>query len=432
VRRRRNTSNANGERGIVILLVAVFLLFVVGAMAVLAIDVVTFYTARSETQLAADGAALAAARVLANSGATSVNNPSVQLLAQSLATSTAMQVAAQNKIGGKPVNSTADVVVNYSAGLGGDYNPRVQVTVTRTDLPTFFARIFGQTQLTVSRSAIAEAYNPSGTTVSLGTGGPIAPVCVKPWLLPNVDPTGGGGAIFNPSGAIIDPTLVGKTWNGLASECSGDCSGGISPVAAGQYYPAAYDVAGADPQAFPVPTQSLPTGSAGFNSYQLAVAGCVPRPISCGTNADFKIDSIGYGPTRDADTVQAARILIHDNAADGDSDSIDPASSTVPFQFVAGIANPITNAIGQKVMISDSLVTVPVFKSGGVGTAVASPVQVVGFLQLFLNPLGNTIAGTTVPATIINMAGCGETAAGQPVLGTGTSAIPVRLVAQSP
>jgi uncharacterized membrane protein len=43
-------------------LVSVFMLFVMGAMAALSIDVVTLYTARSEAQLAADGAALAGAR----------------------------------------------------------------------------------------------------------------------------------------------------------------------------------------------------------------------------------------------------------------------------------------------------------------------------------------------------------------------------------
>ncbi len=47
------------------------MLFVVGAMAALSIDVVTLYTARSEAQLVADAAALAGARVLANSGVTS-------------------------------------------------------------------------------------------------------------------------------------------------------------------------------------------------------------------------------------------------------------------------------------------------------------------------------------------------------------------------
>ncbi|HLM79633.1 MAG TPA: pilus assembly protein TadG-related protein [Terriglobales bacterium] len=44
------------------------MLFVIGAMAALSIDEVTLYTARSEAQLAADAAALAGARVLANSG----------------------------------------------------------------------------------------------------------------------------------------------------------------------------------------------------------------------------------------------------------------------------------------------------------------------------------------------------------------------------
>ena len=45
---------APGEQGIVIVLVAVVMLFVIGAMAALSIDVVTLYTARSEAQLAAE------------------------------------------------------------------------------------------------------------------------------------------------------------------------------------------------------------------------------------------------------------------------------------------------------------------------------------------------------------------------------------------
>jgi len=48
------------------MLVAVVMLFVVGAMAALSIDVVTLYTARSEAQLAADSAALAGARQFGN------------------------------------------------------------------------------------------------------------------------------------------------------------------------------------------------------------------------------------------------------------------------------------------------------------------------------------------------------------------------------
>jgi len=396
-------------------------------MAALAIDVVTFYTARSEAQLAADGAALAGARVMANSGATS-NPPALDLQAQTLAVATAKQVAAQNTVGGKPVNPAAvDVVFVPTPGQG--YNPRVKVTITRGDLPTFFARIWGYTQVAVTVSSTAEAYNPSGASTSPEGGGPIAPVCVKPWLLPNLDPIGSVSPIFNASGAIVNNDLVGQSWQ-LEDNC--DSCGGLPGPTAGKYYPAAIDPGATDPEEFPVPTQSLPACSSAFpsNLYQLAVAGCVQRPIACGANANFKIDINPYTPTttdRNTDTVQAARCLIHDKGVAGNSDSIDPTwTMGEPLQFLAGNANPVAAAAGKNVLVSDSLVTVPIFNNSG---PVTSPVQVIGFLQLFLNPTGTTVAGPQIPATIVNMAGCGNTATGQPVLGIGASAIPVRLVA---
>src|SRR5271168_4324553 len=97
--RRRNISRRRSDRGVVITLVAVFILFVVGAMAALSIDVVTLYTARSEAQLAADAAALAAARALANSGATSnsIYMPAAEIMASSIA----VQVAQSSLVGGR-------------------------------------------------------------------------------------------------------------------------------------------------------------------------------------------------------------------------------------------------------------------------------------------------------------------------------------------
>jgi len=71
-----------GERGQTILLVAVSIVSLL-AMAALAIDVVTLYTARSETQRAADAAALAGAKAFVDSGVTSdPTNSSIQALAQ--------------------------------------------------------------------------------------------------------------------------------------------------------------------------------------------------------------------------------------------------------------------------------------------------------------------------------------------------------------
>jgi hypothetical protein len=62
-------------------------------------------------------------------------------------------------------------------------NPKITVTVQRTGLPTFFARIWGAGANSLSSTAKAEAYNPSGSTF------PIEVKSVKPWLIPNCDPT---------------------------------------------------------------------------------------------------------------------------------------------------------------------------------------------------------------------------------------------------
>jgi hypothetical protein len=79
-------------------------------------------------------------------------------------------------------------------------------------------------------------------------------------------------------------------------------------------------------------------------------------------------------------------------------------------------------------MVSDSLVTVPVFDSSAWSTT-ATGVQVIGFAQLFLNPDGLAPAPAgPIHATIVNLAGCGTSATGRPILGNGASAIPVRLV----
>jgi hypothetical protein len=425
----------------VIVLVAVVMLFVVGAMAALSIDVVTIYTARSEAQLAADAGALAGARVFANSGVTSDASRRSTRNARNLATMIATQVASQNVVGGRTLKTTEVTVTFPNVGSQAfDTNPHVTVQTQRTDLPTFFARIWGRTANTVTASATAEAYNPSGANRLGETTIPVAPICVKPWLLPNINPTGTSltTAIFDSSGAIVSPTLVGKGWpntintNGIYSLCNGgDCSlgnGGITPVAPGAYYPGAIDAAD-----FPAPTQALPACSSGFTTpYQFAVAGCVQQPILCGANSSINIDTTSYGTTRDADTVAAAQCLIHYVTSPGDSDSIDQTTIPIrpPLQFVAGNQNPVTGAVGNDVMVSDSLVTIPVINNPLPNTP-TNPVQVIGFLQVFLNPSASSSMpppNNQIPATIINMAGCGTSATGQPILGNGASPVAVRLI----
>ncbi len=291
MRRTPSDSGRNQEQGIIITLVAIFMLFVVGAMAALSIDVVTFYTARSEAQVAADSAALAAARVLANSGMTSSTGTTTNTFpvaaTETLAATIATQVAQQNPVGGSTL-AASQISVSFSNDSSPVLNnPLVTVKVTRTNLPTFFARIWGTTAVTVSASATAEAYNPSG----LASAVPVAPACVKPWLLPNMDPslTSANGEIFDPSsGAIQAPGLFPTGLLGWESQsppedltslhvaCTGgDCSGGFpTTLYSWQYLPA-------DPGTFspPSPTRSRALLVAPSRRTKSASPGACKRPL---------------------------------------------------------------------------------------------------------------------------------------------------------
>jgi len=417
------------------MLVAIVMLFVIGAMAALSIDVVTLYTARSEAQLAADGAALAGARVLANSGMTSVSGSTVGIAtAVQWATAVAQQVAASNPVGGKKLSPAGacpggEICVNINE-LDANFvaNPHVTVQVQRSDLPTFFARIWGRTTITVKASATAEAYNPSNVPItSPNPKLPVAPMCVKPWLVPNVSPDPGHTSpqIFDPAtGAILDTTLLGYRTatraNRLLPACDPDCSGVPLPSASPyHYYPG-------DPANFPPPTQALPSCTPALVSpYQESVAGCIQTPIACNSQAFIDTSS----NTRNAETADAVTCLTH--AQNNNGDKYDNAGGAgPPFQFIAGSDNPVPGIEGNNVMVSDSLVTVPVFDVAS--DPPANPVTIIGFLQLFLNPGGNATTDGAVGSMrtkVINVVGCGKNPMGaQTILGNGASPVAVRLI----
>src|SRR5208282_4343622 len=447
VRRKQKISGRKNQQGVIITLVAVFMLFVIGAMAALSIDVVTLYTARSEAQLAADAAALAGARVLANSGTTSDMTGASLANAQTLASAVALQVGQQSQVGGRNlIAANGEVVV--VGFLGTPTNPCpapnpaptnacITIHVQRTDLPTFFARIWGTKQVTVTASATAEAYNPSGANLVGGTMPPVAPVCVKPWLLPNIDPTNSPNPIFvTTTGAINNPALLGWTntnATALRPRCT-DCLVLPAPTA-WHYYPG-------NPASFPPPTV-LPACAAGFTPYEKSIAGCVQTAIACNSNSTnstnpVSIDNSNYGAfARNSQTADAVNCLAHTTASQGDTvtpASIPGGSILPPFEFIAGADNPIAGLATNDVMVSDSLVTVPVFDVGPPPAFPAPPappgtVQIVGFVQLFLNPNGTaTTFNGHVNATIINMAGCGTGWTATPILGNGASPVAVRLI----
>jgi hypothetical protein len=415
------------------MLVAVVMLFVVGAMAALSIDAVTIYTARSEAQLAADAAALAAARALANSGMTSDTTGGLTASAEVLASTVAIRVALQNQVGGS--NLTLSDVGPPVFG-GPTTNPTVTVHVKKSDLPTFFARIWGSTQVTVAASATAEVYNPSGANALGGATNPVAPTCVKPWLLPNIDPTSAtSGTIFNPAtGAITaTPNLLGwastlPTGTPMTLACGAPLTANPASCMAPLPAPAPWNYFPGDDVTFPHPTNALRTCAPALTTnYQESIAGCIATPIAC--NGTVNIDTSAYG-TRNAETADAVNCLTHAQTGNGDT-IISAAPPATAFQFVAGADNPIAGLAGNNLMVSDSLVTVPVFDVGSVTpySVPPNPVQIVGFVQLFLNPDGLATPATgSVNTTVINMAGCGTGASGTPILGNGASPVAVRLI----
>src|ERR1035438_8342918 len=248
IRRPRKTEPRSNERGFTMALVAMAMVAII-SMAALSIDIGTLYEAKAEAQRAADAAALTAARVISISGITGDPTNAASSWAStcggstSLATVAATNIAQQDLIGGV-APSTITVYYGTSGGVGTitdctsagsafGANPIVQVTVKRTNLPIFFARVFSlfgsrYSGSTVSATGTAEAFNPSGSSPMI----PVNPRCVKPWMVPNenprgtctgatcptfVDPT--AGTITNPGTLSGNNGVIGETFD-LSADCS--------------------------------------------------------------------------------------------------------------------------------------------------------------------------------------------------------------------
>jgi hypothetical protein len=139
------------------------------------------------------------------------------------------------------------------------------------------------------------------------------------------------------------------------------------------------------------------------------------------------LDTTNY-PLRNTEAAAAANCLTHSDEDQGDTVAVSPPGNA--FQFEGGNDNPIVGAVSNRVAVSDSLVTVPVYQSAN-GVAPPTTVQIIGFVQLFLNPDGRAAGSGTPPrirTKIVNLVGCGTNASGQPVFGNGASPVAVRLV----
>ena len=446
------------ERGVTIVLVALAMVAII-SMAALSIDVITLYLAREEAQRTADAAALAAARVLSLSGVTGDPDNTQGGLpfppwqtACTLATQVAQAVVKQNTIGRAGASSPTvtflynGVATDCSAGATFAINPQVKVDVVQQGLPTFFSRLWNSTQNQISATATAEAFNPSNSLNAAPNGlVTVTPRCVKPWIILNRDPRNSGtpfvaladGSIRSPgiqlgsgtgTGAIIgekfalvsdcktgNPNCKWGSGNGLNDNPPG---WGLPPTGQGagtvDYVPA---LIGGTANGVP----SCATGSA----YQQAIAGCDQSTVyACGIVGGGTRADLSFNPGKTSgDTATATECRIHQSAG---QDVLD--STQFPFQIQAGLGNPvITNAV---ITSSNSIVTMPIYDDVSAGVfpinQASVPVTIVGFLQVFINGIDTTTGNINV--TVLNVAGCSNTATSSTPTVSGSSPVPVRLI----
>jgi len=193
---------------------------------------------------------------------------------------------------------------------------------------------------------------------------------------------------------------------------------GIPPVGQGagtlDYVPA---LIGGTSAGFP----SCATGSA----YQEAIGGCDQSTVyACGIVGGGTRADLSFNPGKTSgDTATATECRIHQSAG---QDVLD--STQFPFQIRAGLGNPvITSGV---ITSSNSIVTMPIYDDVGAGafpTDQASvPVTIVGFLQVFINGIDTTTGNINV--TVLNVAGCSNTATDSTPTVSGSSPVPIRLI----
>lgn len=147
-------------------LVAVMLLGILGVLS-FAIDLGMAYTARAEAQRVADAAALA--------GASAYLDYVDPYMAQAEVEVRAKEYAAINSVRNQPVDTVNDLTVEILPA-----ESKVRVGVWRRGLPTWFARLLGIDDITVSAMAAAAAVNAGSAK------------CVRPWAIMDMWREGGG------------------------------------------------------------------------------------------------------------------------------------------------------------------------------------------------------------------------------------------------
>ena len=381
------------EGGYVLVTVAIMLVVLIGFTA-LAIDTGILYADRTESQRAADAAALAGAF-------TFVADPKSSQPAT--AEAHARAAALKNTVMGVPIDS-AQVDVCVGDVSGGACNPdpslkRVAVTITRQE-PTFFAKIWGTSSVTTRVQAIAEASNA-----------PTSALCLKPFFIPNTAFAPVSGTSNSCTACGSGSLLVDESTHSKTAFAQGLIDNNTSFILKPQ-----------DPHDALAPSQfyllDLPSrnGQTGKNGYKDNIETCLTTATVCRDSYNV-ITGNTVGPTR-----SGIQSLIGDppldtyvgvgqyHYPDGTTHDTSKALITVP------IWNPcVTN-------LPDGTPFCPtgVFPSGGGHTP---PLSIIGFAMVFIDSVDNQEG---VHAHLVDVLACGPDISDPD--GSSAYSVPIRLI----
>ena len=396
------------EGGYVLVTVAATLIILVGFTA-LAIDSGVLYADRTQSQRAADAAALAGAVTFV------VDTKSSQ---PATAEAHARAAALNNTVMGVPIAS-AEVDVCVGDASSGTCNPdpslkRVKVTITRQE-STFFARIWGTSSVTTRVEATAEA-----------SSAPTSAMCLKPFFIPNT--------AFLP---VPDPSNP-------PSQCTACGSGNVlvdvntfskTPFAQGLIdNDTSFIVKPQDPHSALAPSQfyllDLPSnsGNTGKNGYKDNIETCLNTATVCRDSYNV-ITGNTVGPTRsgiqnligDPPLYSYQAVGQYKYLADG---TIHDTSKAL---VVAPIWNPCATALPDGTLLcpNPNNPSAPnlggQFPSGS-GSNVP-PISIIGFALVFIDSVDNQEG---VHVHLIDVMACGPDISDPD--GSSAYSIPVRLI----
>ncbi len=384
------------EGGYVLVTVAAMLGVLVGFTA-LAIDSGILYSDRTQSQRAADAAALAGAFTFV------ANSKSSQ---PATAEAHARATAVKNTVGGVTIDP-AEVDVCVGDDSSGTCSPdpslkRVKVTITRQE-PTFLARIW-RSSVTTRVEATAEASNA-----------PTSALCLKPFFIPNTafapgSVTTNSCTACGSSNVLVDETTVPASKTAFAQSLIDNKTSFIlkpqdpkDALAPSQFY--MIDINSND-------------GSGGKQGYQDNIATCLQTATICRDSYNV-ITGNTVGPTR-----AGINALIGNPPRDT---FVDVGQYRYPDGKIydtskALVVAPIWNPCATNLPDGTPLCPAGQFPSGSSGTNVP-PVSIIGFALLFVDSVDNHEG---VLVHLIDILACGPDISDPD--GSSAYSVPVRLI----